>query len=244
MNELYQRTQLLVGPERMQRIRDARVILFGVGGVGGWCAEALVRSGIGHLTLVDADVVCPSNLNRQLPATTATLGRPKVDVLRERLLKINPDADITVRQERYSDDNYLSFNLEGYDYILDAIDALSDKASLILRACATPATFFSSMGAALKTDPTKVRVAEFFEVRGCPLGAALRKKLRRAGTLPAKPFLCVYDEEVLPNLGESSSDGSMTYGKASVNGTLAPVVGIFGFTLAGLVLQDLYEKTI
>ena len=243
MNELYQRTQLLVGPERMQRIRDARVILFGVGGVGGWCAEALVRSGIGHLTLVDADVVCPSNLNRQLPATTATLGRPKVDVLRERLLKINPDADITVRQERYSDDNYLSFNLEGYDYILDAIDALSDKASLILRACATPATFFSSMGAALKTDPTKVRVAEFFEVRGCPLGAALRKKLRRAGTLPAKPFLCVYDEEVLSNLGESSSDGSMTYGKASVNGTLAPVVGIFGFTLAGLVLQDLYQKT-
>ena len=243
MNELYQRTQLLVGPERMQRIRDARVILFGVGGVGGWCAEALVRSGIGHLTLVDADVVCPSNLNRQLPATTATLGRPKVDVLRERLLKINPDADITVRQERYSDDNYLSFNLEGYDYILDAIDALSDKASLILRACATLATFFSSMGAALKTDPTKVRVAEFFEVRGCPLGAALRKKLRRAGTLPAKPFLCVYDEEVLSNLGESSSDGSMTYGKASVNGTLAPVVGIFGFTLAGLVLQDIYQKT-
>ena len=243
MNELYQRTQLLVGPERMQRIRDARVILFGVGGVGGWCAEALVRSGIGHLTLVDADVVCPSNLNRQLPATTATLGRPKVDVLRERLLEINPEADITVRQERYSDDNYLSFNLEGYDYILDAIDALSDKASLILRACATPATFFSSMGAALKTDPTKVRVAEFFEVRGCPLGAALRKKLRRAGTLPAKPFLCVYDEEVLSNLGESSSDGSMTYGKASVNGTLAPVVGIFGFTLAGLVLQDLYQKT-
>ena len=243
MNELYQRTQLLVGPERMQRIRDARVILFGVGGVGGWCAEALVRSGIGHLTLVDADVVCPSNLNRQLPATTATLGRPKVDVLRERLLEINPEADITVRQERYSDDNYLSFNLEGYDYILDAIDALSDKASLILRACATPATFFSSMGAALKTDPTKVRVAEFFEVRGCPLGAALRKKLRRAGTLPAKPFLCVYDEEVLPNLGESSSDGSMTYGKASVNGTLAPVVGIFGFTLAGLVLQDIYQKT-
>ena len=219
MNELYQRTQLLVGPERMQRIRDARVILFGVGGVGGWCAEALVRSGIGHLTLVDADVVCPSNLNRQLPATTATLGRPKVDVLRERLLEINPEADITVRQERYSDDNYLSFNLEGYDYILDAIDALSDKASLILRACATPATFFSSMG------------------------AALRKKLRRAGTLPAKPFLCVYDEEVLPNLGESSSDGSMTYGKASVNGTLAPVVGIFGFTLAGLVLQDIYQKT-
>lgn len=243
MNELYQRTELLVGPERMQRIRDARVILFGVGGVGGWCAEALVRSGIGHLTLVDADVVCPSNLNRQLPATTRTLGQPKVEVLRERLLEINPAADITVRQERYSDDNFLSFNLEDYDYILDAIDALSDKASLILRACATPATFFSSMGAALKTDPTQVRVAEFFEVRGCPLGAALRKKLRRAGTLPAKPFLCVYDEEVLPNLGEAAEDGSMTYGKASVNGTLAPVVGIFGFTLAGLVLQDIYQKT-
>ncbi len=242
MNGLYQRTELLVGPDVMQRIRDARVILFGVGGVGGWCAEALVRSGVGHLTLVDADVVCASNLNRQLPATTATLGQPKVEAMRKRLLAINPSADIVIRQERYSDDRHADFRLEDYDYILDAIDALSDKASLILRACATPATFFSSMGAALKTDPTKVRVAEFLEVRGCPLGAALRKKLRRAGTLPAKPFLCVYDEEVLPNRGAAGEDEAMSYGKTAVNGTLAPVIGIFGFTLAGLVLQDIYQQ--
>lgn len=237
------RTELLIGAERMERLRNIRVILFGVGGVGGWCAEALIRSGIGHLTIVDADDIHTTNLNRQLAATTATLGRPKVEVLRERLLEINPQADITARQERYTDENHASFALDSFDYIIDAIDALSDKTSLILRACETRATFFSSMGAALKIDPTKVRVAEFFEVRGCPLGAALRKKLRRAGILPAKPFLCVYDEEVLPNRGiEADADGSLTYEKTAVNGTTAPIVGLFGFTLAGLVLQHATKK--
>lgn len=242
MKKWSSRTEMLMGPERMERIRNTRVILFGVGGVGGWCAEALVRSGIGHLTLVDADDVHTTNLNRQLMATTATLGQPKVEVLQRRLLEINPEADITTRKERYSDADHAAFHLETYDYIIDAIDSLSDKASLILCACETPATLFSSMGAALKIDPTRIRVAEFWDVNGCPLGAALRKKLRRAGTLPAKKFLCVYDDELLPNLAEPCHDGSMTYTKVSANGTSAPVTGIFGFTLAGLVLQDIYRS--
>lgn len=217
----FERTEALIGPDGLKTLQDARVILFGVGGVGSWCAEALVRSGIGHLTLVDSDCVEPSNLNRQLMTTAQNIGRPKVDVMRERLLSIVPEADVTALQKRYRAGE--EFGLEGYDAIIDAIDSLSDKAALILEGSAAPGRFYSSMGAARKIDPTQVRVAEFWDVRGCPLGAALRKKLRKAGTLPSKPFQCVYDEEVL----------------VSEKGTLAHITGIFGLTLAGLVIQDL-----
>jgi tRNA A37 threonylcarbamoyladenosine dehydratase len=157
-------------------------------------------------------------------------------VLKERLLDINPSCHITALRERYSAGT--KWGLEGFDVVIDAIDSLSDKAALILEASASPAAFFSSMGAACKIDPTKVRVAEFFSVRGCPLGSALRKKLRQAKTLPSKPFLCVYDDEVLPNLGPEQDPGP---GKAVANGTLAPVTGIFGFTLAGLALNEILK---
>ena len=130
--------------------------------------------------------------------------------------------------------------MDNYDYIIDAIDALKDKASLILHATATPATFFSSMGAACKIDPTKVRVSSFWEVRGCPLGAMLRKKLRKAGTLPAQDFLCVYDEELLPNRGtDTALPEELKFDKVSHNGSLITVTATFGFTLASLVISDL-----
>lgn len=232
----FSRVERLVGPDGLAKLGRSRVILFGVGGVGGWCAESLVRSGIGHLTIVDPDCVDESNINRQLPATSSTVGLPKVEVLRERLLDINPNCEVIALQKRY--EAGVTWGLEGYDIIIDAIDSLKDKAALILEASAAPGTFFSSMGAACKIDPTKVRVAEFFSVRGCPLGSALRKKLRQAKTLPAKPFLCVYDEEVLPNLGPEQDPGP---GKAVANGTLAPVTGIFGFTLAGLALKEILK---
>ena len=239
MNSAFSRVERLLGADGLAQLTRARVILFGVGGVGGWCAEALVRSGIGHLTLVDPDCVDVTNINRQLPATTRTVGRPKVDVLRERLLEINPLCDVTALQERYT--LGADFQLAGYDVIIDAIDSLTDKANLILEATACPGAFFSSMGAACKMDPTQVRVAEFFDVRGCPLGAALRKRLRKNGTLPAKKFLCVYDEQVLPNLGPELDPGP---GKAVVNGTLAPITGIFGFTLAGLAIEHIVGKSL
>lgn len=237
----FDRTELLIGPEAMQRLRDARVLLLGVGGVGSWCAESLIRSGIGHLTLVDPDCVAPTNVNRQLMATVETLGRPKVDVLLERLLTINPEAEIVARREAFSAETAAGFDLGAYDAVIDAIDALRDKALLILTASASPARFYSSMGSALKTDPTKVRVAEFWNVRGCPLGSALRKKLRREKTLPAKPFLCVYDDEVQENRGapvDPAADPGYAK-KAVTNGTLSYITGIFGLTLAGLVIQDL-----
>lgn len=232
----FSRVERLVGPDGLAKLGKSRVILFGVGGVGGWCAESLVRSGIGHLTIVDPDCVDETNINRQLPATSSTVGLPKVEVLRERLLDIIPNCEVIALQKRY--EAGVTWGLEGYDIIIDAIDSLKDKAALILEASAAPGTFFSSMGAACKIDPTKVRVAEFFSVRGCPLGSALRKKLRQAKTLPAKPFLCVYDEEVLPNLGPEQDPGP---GKAIANGTLAPVTGIFGFTLAALALKEILK---
>ena len=225
----------------MQRLEAARVILFGIGGVGSWCAEGLIRSGVGHLTMVDPDVVMPSNINRQVPATTRTIGRPKAEVMRERLLEINPDADIRVLVKAYHDEDCEDFSLESYDYIIDAIDSLKDKRLLLCRATRTPAKVFSSMGAALKTDPTKVRVAEFWDVKGCPLGFLLRKKMRREETLPAKEILCVYDEEVLENKGtvpETAGDDP----KKTVNGTACPVTAIFGMTLAGLVIKDISTR--
>ena len=238
MNPL-SRTERLVGTEALKCLADARVILFGVGGVGSWCAESLVRSGIGQLTLVDPDCVDITNINRQLPATLETVGRPKVEVLKERFATINPACEVTALQERYT--LGADFHLSGYDVIIDAIDSLTDKANLILEASATQAGFFSAMGAACKMDPTKIRVAEFFEVRGCPLGAALRKRLRKNGTLPAKPFLCVYDEEVLANQGPEMDPGP---GKAVANGTMAHITGIFGFTLAGLALRHMLDKSL
>ena len=238
--EIFNRAELLLGEDVLDRLASARVILFGVGGVGSWCAEGLVRSGVTHLTLVDADCVAPSNINRQRMATVRTVGQPKVDVLREMLLDINPAAEITAIQARFTDANASEFALETYDYIIDAIDALKDKAALILRATATPATFFSSMGAACKIDPTHVRVASFWDVRGCPLGAMLRKKLRKAGTLPSKDFLCVYDEDLLENRGaETALPEELKFDKAAHNGSLVTVTATFGFTLAGLVIQDL-----
>jgi len=245
-----------VGGDVLEDFGRARVIIFGVGGVGSWCAEGLVRSGVKDLTIVDPDVVCASNVNRQLQATVSTVGMVKVDALKERLLEINPEARIEAVRRTFSEENHADFGLAAYDYIIDAIDSLKDKISLILRATETPAVFFSSMGAALKMDPTAVRVAEFWNVRGCPLGAMLRKKIRKSGVFPKKKFLCVYDEEVLPNRGVSEEGAPADIAardelpeeignpslKAVTNGSAAHVTAIFGMTLAGLVLDDIYRK--
>lgn len=233
---IFHRTELLLGSEMMQVISAKRVIIFGVGGVGSWCAESLVRSGIGNLTIVDFDSVTVTNINRQLMATSRTVGEVKVDVLKARLLEINPSAHIEARQETYTDDTAEAFHLEQYDYVIDCIDSLKDKVSLLLTATKYPATVFSSMGAALKMDPTQIKVAEFWKVRGCPLGAALRKRMKRSGQKPAKKVLCVYSEELLPQ------DRSTP--EAQANGSMVHVTAIFGFTLAGLVMQHITGNNI
>ena len=233
------RSCLLMGDEGMEQLRQTKVIIFGVGGVGSWCAESLVRTGLTHLTIVDGDTVCASNINRQLMATMETVGSVKVEVLRQRLLSINPDAQITARHELFTESSVASFELDSYDIIIDAIDSLNDKASLILHSCRTKARLFSSMGAALKMDPRKVSVTEFWKVKGCPLARALRQLFKKRGERPARKFLCVYSEELLTNKGEVSPSVA---DHKRVNGSLMHITALFGLTLAGLVVQHIYES--
>ena len=237
---IFRRSELLLGSDAMDRIAQKRVIIFGVGGVGSWCAESLVRSGIHHLTIVDSDCVSVTNINRQLMATTKTVGMPKVEVLKERLLSINPQAEITALQQIFSEESASKFCMEDYDYIIDAIDSLKDKAALILLACKTNAKLFSSMGAALKLDPTRIKVTEFWKVQGDPLARAIRKKFKHYGQYPEKKFQVVYSDELLENLGCPPDDEEVpsTFNKPQTNGSLSHITAIFGFTLAGLVIQD------
>lgn len=247
MNELYDRTCLLFGEERTEVIRRTRVIIFGVGGVGSWTAECLAREGVGYITLVDSDNVGASNINRQLQAFPDTVGQSKVEVMASRLRRINPEAVIEAVDKRYMEETADEFDLASYDYVIDAIDTLRHKALLILRATSSGAKLFSSMGAALKVDPEQVRVAEFWKVRGCPLGLALRKKFKREKTWPARKFRCVYSEELLENGGGAElarPAGENDEGKKTINGSLAHITGLFGLTLAGLVMRDIYEKVL
>lgn len=242
INEMQHRTELLLGAESIARLRDARVIIFGVGGVGSWCAEALIRSGIGHLTMVDSDCVAVTNCNRQLMATTSTVGRVKVEAMRERLLEINPEADIVAIQANYSAETADSFHLEQYNCIIDAIDSLADKADLILRATSLPKDilFLSSMGAALRINPFKVRKAEFWDVKGDALARALRNRFKRDKIFPARKFWCVYSEEPpMPNLGEQLDGDVAGHSKVHVNGSLCHITAVFGMSLAGIALDEL-----
>ena len=228
---IFRRSELLLGDEAMSRIGEKRVIIFGVGGVGSWCAESLIRSGIRKLTIVDSDRVCITNINRQLMATTKTVGQVKVEALKERLLSINPSAEITALQQIFTAETAESFDIGSYDYIIDAIDSLKDKALLILMGTKTKAKFFSSMGAALKLDPTRIKITEFWKVQGDPLARALRKRFKHDGQYPKRKFQCVYSDELLENkLPIDPNDRG--------NGTIAHITAIFGFMLAGLVVQD------
>ena len=228
---IFRRAELLLGDDAMRRIREKRVIIFGVGGVGSWCAESLVRSGITKLTIVDSDRVSVTNINRQLMATTETIGQVKVDALRERLLTINPSADVTALQQVFTAETASTFALEEYDYIIDAIDSLKDKALLILMACQTGAKLYSSMGAALKLDPTRIKTAEFWKVTGDPLARALRNRFKRDGVFPRRKFQCVYSDELLENKAPIDPDDRG-------NGSIVHITAVFGFVLAGLVVQD------
>ena len=228
---IFRRTELLLGEELMERLSSKRVIIFGVGGVGSWCAESLVRSGIRHLTIVDSDRVCITNINRQLMATSKTVGQVKVDALKERLLSINPSAEITALQQIFTAETADSFDIGSYDYIIDAIDSLKDKSLLILKATQTDAKFFSSMGAALKLDPTRIKITEFWKVQGDPLARALRKRFKHDGQYPKRKFQCVCSDELLVNKKPIDPDDKG-------NGTIAHITAIFGFMLASLVIQD------
>ena len=223
--DIFQRAEVLLGQSTMEMMARKRVIIFGIGGVGSWCAEALVRTGLLHLTIVDFDRVDISNVNRQLMATCETVGQVKVEALRKRLLEINPDAEITAIEETFNTESASRFSLEDYDYIIDAIDSLKDKAQLILLACQTNAKLYSSMGAALKLDSTRIQIAEFWKVKGDPLARALRNRFKKEKTFPRHKFQCVFSDET----PQTKGDGK---------GSLVHITAVFGMMLAGLVIQD------
>ncbi|MDE5870924.1 MAG: tRNA threonylcarbamoyladenosine dehydratase [Muribaculaceae bacterium] len=232
----FDRTSLLVGESAMERISMAKVIVFGIGGVGSWVAEALVRTGVRHITLVDSDRVAITNINRQMPATVATVGDVKTEAARHRLLEINPDADVRILTLFYDEETASGIDLSDYDYIVDAIDSLKDKALLILNATRSGRTFFSSMGAALKMDPSRIKVGEFWSVKGCPLARALRQRFKKHKNYPSRKFLCVYSDELLENLG--TTEETCEY-KSRINGSLCHITAIFGMTIAGEIIKHI-----
>ena len=224
---IFSRTELLLGVEAVDALARLRVAVFGVGGVGGWCAESLVRSGVGHLMIVDPDRVCASNVNRQVMATSHTVGQMKVAALRERLLEINPAAEVVAEARVYSAENSGTFDLAGFDYVVDAIDSMRAKAHLInaVTRLERP-VLVSSLGAARKTDPFRIRKSEFWKVKGDGLARALRRRFRQLGEFPAKKFACVWSDELPAPLGAGGALGSAVH-----------VTAMFGFALAGLVLR-------
>jgi len=285
----FSRLELLAGPECLSAFAAAKVIVFGVGGVGSWCAEGLVRSGIGKLTVVDSDDVCVTNINRQLQATPMSVGKPKVDEITRRLREINPAAEITGIQKVYNRDTKETFGLGGYDYVIDAIDSLSSKVDLIMNASASGATVFSALGAACKIDPTRIKVSSIWKSDRCRLGKFVRKRLRKWGF--KGDFLCVWSDEPEYNKSQSQililgtgdtpvtpppktdnaktrilkpitgdnvvqinrslevssdedciDDDNTSPSNKTVNGSVVHVTGIFGFTLSGLVIQDIINK--
>lgn len=226
MDEFFDRSAALLGSEAMERLREKRVILFGVGGVGSWAAECLIRTGLTHLTIVDGDMVQASNINRQLPATRATIGRPKVEALRERLLEIHPEAEITALPVMINGEWLKTNGLEGYDYIIDAIDDVQAKTDLIIYATRTRACkIFSSMGAALRFDPTQVTTGELMSIKGDALAKAVRARMKKMDMHPYRKVRCVYSTEQAR--------------RCETRGSLMQVTAVFGCTLASLVIKDI-----
>lgn len=179
LNE-FSRTELLFGPDNMEKLKKARVLIFGIGGVGGYVTEALARSGVGHLALVDNDTVSLTNLNRQVIATHRTIGRYKVDVMKERILDINPEADVAAYRCFYLPETQDLFDFTQYDYIVDAIDTVAGKIQIVLTAKAAGTPVISCMGAGNKIDPGAFRIADIYETSVCPLAKVMRKELKSA----------------------------------------------------------------
>ena len=228
MDDFFARSAALLGDQTMESLRNKRVIVFGVGGVGSYAAEALIRTGLTHLTIVDGDTVQPSNLNRQLPATRATMGLPKVEALKARLLEINPEAEIITIPEMINGEWLADNGLEGYDYVIDAIDSVNDKVDLILYATRARVKIFSSMGAALRFDPTQVTTGELMSIKGDALAKAVRARMKKLDRYPSKKVRCVYSLEQAQ--------------RCETRGSLMQVTAVFGLTLASLVIQDITNQ--
>ena len=233
----FARSEALLGSEAMARLKVARVLGVGVGGVGGWCAEALVRTGVGHITLVDDDVAAESNVNRQCPATAKTIGRPKVEAMAERLKEINTRCEVEARNSRFSSEASIS-SWSSIDLVVDAIDSVDCKAELILAATEAKVPVVSSMGAALRLDPTKVKVTRFEKVEGDGLARALRQRFKRLERWPNGKFSCVWSTEAAHGvLLEQATRTSLPL--CGGRGSLMQVTATFGMCLASEAIKIL-----
>lgn len=231
----FSRTELLLGKDSAEILRTARVAVFGVGGVGGYAVEVLARSGVGAIDLIDSDTVSITNINRQIIADHTTIGKFKTDAAEERILKIFPQCRVTKHNIFYASENADNFDLSGYDYIIDAIDTVSGKIELAVRAerCGVP--IISSMGAGNKLDPTAFEVADIYKTSVCPLARVMRYELRRRGV---KKLKVVYSKEpplspVLDGYDEEAAD------RRSIPGSVAFVPSAAGLIIGGEVVKDL-----
>ena len=234
----FSRTELLLGSGAMEKLRNARVAVFGLGGVGGYVAEALARSGVGALDLIDHDTISLTNINRQILATHATVGMSKAAAAAERVKDINPDAQVHVHETFYLPDTAAQFDFAQYDYIVDAIDTVTGKLMLALDAqrCGTP--IISSMGTGNKLDPTAFRVADISQTRGCPLARIMRKECKKRGIEKLK---VVYsEEEPIPSKLDGLEE-ELPEGRRALPGSVAFVPSVAGLIIAGEVIKDLIK---
>ena len=232
----FSRTELLIGKDGLKKLQNSRVAVFGLGGVGGHAVEALVRSGVGAIDLIDDDKVCVTNLNRQLFATTKTIGKYKVDVAEERLLEINPEVKITKYQVFYSPENADKFDFSKYDYIIDAIDTVTGKISLIEKSKEFNVPIICAMGAGNKMDPTRFEVADISKTSVCPLAKVIRQELKKRRIKKVK---VVYSKEVPVKIDDSSLKEELKEGKHRIPGSNAFVPSVVGLIIAGEVIKDL-----
>lgn len=225
MKEQFERTSLLVGEEAISKLNNSKVLIFGVGGVGGYVAEALARTGVGSITIVDKDTVSESNINRQIIALHSTVGRDKVDVLKERMLDINPDIQVDARKCFFLPDNAHEFDFAQYDYIVDAVDTVTAKLQIIVQAKEASVPVISAMGAGNKVHPEMFEIADIYKTEMCPLAKVMRRELKNRGI---KKLKVVYSKE------------KPVY-KGDVPGSIAFSPSVAGLLMASEVVRDLCE---
>ena len=244
----FSRTELLLGKEAMNKLSDSKVAIFGIGGVGGYACEALVRSGVGAFDLIDDDKVCLTNLNRQIIATRKTVGKYKAEVMKERMLEINPDADVIIHKSFFLPENADEFPFEEYDYIVDAVDTVTAKIELVMKAQEKNIPIISSMGAGNKLDGSQFKVADIYETKVCPLAKVMRRELKKRGIEKLK---VVYSEEKPTRPLEDMAISCRTNcicppgakhkctERRDIPGSVAFVPSVAGLILAGEVVKDL-----
>ena len=247
----FSRTELLLGKDAMDRLANARVAVFGIGGVGGYVCEALVRSGVGAFDLIDDDKVCLTNLNRQIIATRKTVGKYKTEVMKERILDINPDADVRIHNCFFLPENADEFSFEEYDYVVDAVDTVTAKIALVMKAKEHDVPIISSMGAGNKLDGSQFRVADIYKTKVCPLAKVMRRELKKRGV---KKLKVVYSEEQPVTPIEDIAISCKTNcicppgaqhkctERRAIPGSVAFVPSVAGLIIAGEVVKDLVKQ--